>query len=198
MKRVLVTGPTVEPVSIAAAKEHSRVSYDFIEDDNYIDSLIKVAREYSEQYLKRKLITQTWKIYLDAWPAGDIVLPWGNLQSVTHVKYTDTDGTQTTWSSSTEYSVDTASEPGLIKLKYGKAYPTASLGPDNPIEIQFVCGYGDNSDSVPNAILQAILIQISDMYENREDVVIGMTVTASLKVVKKLLFPCILWGLVSG
>ena len=174
MKRVLVTAPEVEAISVAQAKEHMRISYKYEDDDNYIDSLIKVVRESTEQYLRRKLITQTWKLYLDGWPEGDsIILPYGKVQSnVTHVKYTDTASSQSTWDTD-EYNTDTDSDPGRVVLEYGYSWPTTTLHPQNPIEIQFVCGYGDNSDDVPTPIIHAMLIRISDLYENRESFVLG-------------------------
>uniref|UniRef100_A0A6M3K9B5 Putative head-tail connector n=1 Tax=viral metagenome TaxID=1070528 RepID=A0A6M3K9B5_9ZZZZ len=271
MKRVLVTPPTYFPVAIDEAKKHLRVDYS--SDDAYITGLIAAATDKVEGYLRRRLVTQTWKIFLDEWPAGDIVLPFGKLQSVTHVKYTDTDGTQSTYYSSAEttyMNIDIDSDPGRIKLNYGYSYPTASLSPDNPIEIQFVCGYGDHTPQtitaasnatpvvltiathgrsandlalvhsvggntgangtwkitapsadtigllgsvgnaaytsggkliclqVPEAIRQAIKLTISDMFENREDVIIGMTATVNLKAIISLLFPRILWPEVSA
>lgn len=143
MKRTLVTPPVYYPLVLQQVKDHLNIDYS--NDDSYLQSIIAVAAERAEQVTRRRLITQTWKLFLDKWPSGDIILPYGKLQSVTHVKYTDTAGDQTTWydSSETTYAnVDTDSELGRIKLNYGQSYPSASLAPDNPIEIQFVCGYG--------------------------------------------------------
>lgn len=193
MKRTLVTGPVKKPVSLKEAKEHLQVDVGWTDDDSFIKSLIAVATKKAEGYLRRKLITQTWKVFMDSWPHGDIILPFGQLQSVTHVKYTDTDGDQAEWTAATYYEVDTDSEPGRITLRYGQAYPSAALAPKNPIEIQFVCGYGLLGSSVDERIVHAMKLMISDMYENREDVVVGMTVTANLKATRSLLFPCILW-----
>lgn len=193
MKRVLNTGPTVEPISVAEVKEHCRISYDFEDDDNYIDSLITVVRQSTEEFLHRALITQTWQVYMDAWTKTNYIrLPFGSLQSVTHVKYTDTDSTTTTWDTD-EYNTDTYSDIGRVVLEYGYTFPTTTLHPQNPIEIQFVCGYGDNSDDVPTPILHAILIKVAEHYENREDSVFGQT-QVKMNTVKSLLYRYILWG----
>jgi hypothetical protein len=94
-----------------------------------------------ERYLRRALVYSTWKCWLDGWPAGDeLAVPLGQLQSVTHIKYTDTDATQSTMDSG-DYDVDTYSDPGIIRLGYGDSWPTATLHPTNPIEIQFVAGW---------------------------------------------------------
>lgn len=166
MKRTLVTPPVYFPVTLTEVKKHLRV--DYTNDDVYLQALIVAATAKAEQYLRRRLVTQTWKIFMDAWPDDDfIVLPFGKLSSVTHVKYTDTGGTQTTWAVATEYSVDTDSDPGRIKLQYGKAYPTANLGPDNPIEIQFVCGYGAHTPLAITAATNASPIVITTAAHGR-------------------------------
>lgn len=191
MNTVLVTAPVLRAVELAEAKQHMRI--DHTNDDQYIEALCIVACDKAEKYLRRKLITQTWKGYLDDWPEGNsIILPFGKVQgNVTHVKYTDTDSTQTTWSA-TEYNTDNYSDPGRVVLEYGYTWPNESLHPQNPIEIQWVCGYGDTGESVEPMIIHAIKIMIADMYENREDVLIGQP-SIKLNTVKALLFPHILW-----
>jgi len=143
----LVTAPTCYPVTLAEAKAHLKVTWS--EEDAIIYALIRAATEKAEQYTGRKLVYQTHKLFLEAWTGDDpnryftggFYLPWGTLQSVTHIKYTDTDDDQETWDSSTEYEIDTDSDPGRVMLAYNKSFPTAALRPYNPIEIQFVCGW---------------------------------------------------------
>jgi uncharacterized phiE125 gp8 family phage protein len=258
MKRVIATPPVYYPIVLDQAKDHLNV--DFSDNDKYIQTLISVATDKAEQFLRRRLITQTWKVYLDKWPFENyIVLPFGQLQSVTHVKYTDVDSTQTTWDTD-EYGVDIYSDPGRIVLGYGYPWPSVSLHPQNPIEVQFVCGYGANTvktitnatnaspivitinthgyttgeevyiydvggntaangqwiitkatdntfslngstgnaaytsggscvkQSVPANIIHAIKLMLSDLYENRENILIGQT-SMNLKTAYELLWP---------
>lgn len=171
MRTVLQTAPTAEPITKAEVKIQSVITIDT--DDELIGRYIVTARKHLEDVLGRKLITQTWRYYLDGWPTKDyIVLPFGQLQSVTHVKYTDTGGTQSTWSA-TEYNVDSYSDPGRIMLEYGYTWPSDSLHPQNPIEIQFVCGYGDDREDVPEPIRQSVLFLAAHLYDNREPFYIG-------------------------
>lgn len=151
MKTSLVTSPAILPVSRAEAKEHLNITHS--NDDRLIDRIIGAATAWAEQYLFRKLITQTWKYYLDAWP-DEIFLPFGDLQSVTHIKYTDTDELQTTLSTD-YYDVDTVSIPGRIRLAYGQSWPSTALYPTNPIEIQFVTGYTYDS-TVQDAVFDGV------------------------------------------
>jgi uncharacterized phiE125 gp8 family phage protein len=164
MKTVLVTAPATIPVTAAEVKTQIKVTG--TDDDAEITRLISVATLDIEQFLCRKLITQTWKVYLDYWPAF-IKVPFGNLQSVTHVKYTDTDRTQTTLSTD-YYDVDTVSVPGQITLKYGQSWPSVALYPLNPIEIQFVTGFGAATTNVPEDIRHAIMWLCGHMDAHRE------------------------------
>jgi len=171
MRRVqkIVTAPTAYPVTLATAKSHMRITFD--DDDTIIGVYIGAATALCEQILQRKLITQTWKMYLDYWPEIITTL-FGDLQSVTHVKYTDIDETQTTLSN-TKYDVDTNSVPGRILLVDGEVWPTDTLNATNPIEIQFVTGYGANASYIPDDIRNAVLLTAAHFYETRESILIS-------------------------
>lgn len=159
----LTTGPASEPISLTEAKAQLRL--EISADDDLVTDLIQGAREAVEDITKRQLITATWKLTLDAFPA-EIVLPLPPLQSVSSIKYYDTDGNQQTLSSSL-YSVDTQSQPGRITPAYGESWPdTRTI--NNAVEVNFVAGYGDAGSDVPMKIRQAMLLYITWGYEDRE------------------------------
>lgn len=191
MTREIVTSPTLYPVSLAEAKEQLDIYIMDTDKDSYINGLISMAVDVVERYTNRKLITQTWKVYLDEWPEDNyIAIPFGQLQSVTHVKYTDSDNDQTTWAN-TNYIVDTANDPGRVVLEYGESWPTATLYPSNPIEIQFVCGYGATASSVPDVFRHAIKLFVRDNFDNRgSNYVESFSVShANTRSFESLLFP---------
>jgi uncharacterized phiE125 gp8 family phage protein len=158
--------PASEPVSLTDAKAHLRVDID--DDDDFISGLIAAARQYTETTTRRAFISQTWRLSLDNWPAGDeIELPKPPLASVSSIVYKDADGASTTWATS-NYIVDTDSEPGRIVLANGASWPTVSLYPVNPIQITFVAGYGAAGSSVPQYLRQAVKLLVSHWYENPE------------------------------
>jgi uncharacterized phiE125 gp8 family phage protein len=137
-------------------------------EDTYLESLITVARDITEGHIGRRLITQTWNYYLDEWPRKDhIKIPYAPLVSVASIKYTDCDGTEYTLSTDS-YTVDTNSEPGRVILPYDGSWPSVTLHPMNPINIEYVAGYGA-STNVPKVIKQAMLLITGDLYENREN-----------------------------
>jgi uncharacterized phiE125 gp8 family phage protein len=185
MKTTIKTAPTKEPITRALLKEHSRITTD--EDDDYIDNLIKTVRRQVEQITGRALITQTWYYYMDKWPSGNYFkLPYPPLQSVTSVKYIESDTTISEWSSG-EYIVDTDSEPGRVVLDYGESFPGATLLPSNPIYTEFVCGYGDDRLDVPDDIRHAMLMLCAHYYEMREPTITGTILTPVPMTVERLL-----------
>lgn len=172
MNTSLVTAPAAEPVTLAEAKNHLRV--DITDDDILIESLILVARNTCEGISNHKFITQTWDIFMDAFPGGDeFILPksLSPLISVTHIKYTDEDSNQSTFNSS-NYAVDTYSDPGRIRLTKDANWPSDELYVINAVEVRVVVGYGDDAN-IPQEYKQAILLLLGHWYENREQVTVG-------------------------
>ena len=137
-------------------------------EDDYLNSLITSARQYCETFQRRAYITQTWELWLDAFPAQNYIkirLP--PLQSAT-IKYYDISDNEATFSSA-DYFIDTKSEPGWLVLNTGCLWPSTMLRPANGVCIEFVAGYGV-ATAVPTKVKQAILLLISHWYENREPV----------------------------
>ena len=180
----LVTGPTVEPLSVEDVKLHSRIDED--DDDILILSKIKGARREAENFTHRTLITTTFDWRLDGFPAWFCV-PVPPLQSVTSIKYIDENGTEQTLSSS-NYDVDTFSEPGRITPAYDQVWPS-TRAVVNSVTVRFVAGYGSTAASVPEDIRNAMHLNISDLYEHRENIVLGMTVNEINNNSKAMLRP---------
>ena len=141
-----------------------------------------------ERAYETAFVSQTWDLYFDNWPGGDVIgIPLWPLASVTSVKYTDEDAAESTLSSS-DYLVDTVSRPGRLKLKSSASWPSVTLQELNGIVVRFVAGYGDAASDVPDPIKQAILVQVGELYENREDLLIAQGVTVmGLKIEERLM-----------
>ena len=166
MSFLLVTGPAVEPVSLADAKAHLRVAHD--DDDATISALISAARLHVEAETRRALIDQDWRLTLDAWPKDGIVkLRPVPLRAVAAVTVYGDDGTPAVLDAAS-YLVDMASAPARLKLRAGAA-ATAMRGL-NGIEIDFTAGYGATPDTVPVPMIEAILMLVAHWYEHREAV----------------------------
>jgi uncharacterized phiE125 gp8 family phage protein len=168
-KTVPVTGPAVEPITTAEAKSHLNVSG--TSKDAYIDSLIVTARGQIERYLNRALITQSWKVYYDCWQK-ELLIPFGSLSTLTSVKYYDIDGNLQTLSTD-YYWVLSTTDPARIIRKYDATYPELQYGRPDAIEIAFTAGYGATSSAIPGEIKHAMKLLITNLYENKGDIVIG-------------------------
>jgi len=169
------SAPALEPVTLLEMKAHARI--DTEDDDTVISGLIVAARRWVEKFTHRALITQTFTYKIDRFPGPIttvIELPGGNVQSVTSIAYIDTDGNSQTWAS-TEYDADLTSEPALIGLAYDKSW--ASIREWGlPITITYVAGYGLTPSTVPDELRTAVKMIASELYENREDSIVGATV----------------------
>jgi len=183
-KLVLKTGPATTAISLAEAKAFLRVDSDYDDDDAYITSLIGVATNVVEQFTRRRLITQTYNIYYDEFPPF-MDLQVGNVASVTHVKYYDTDNTLQTLNTS-EYDVDIRVKPGRIYQAEDGNFPN-TYERANSVEVEFVVGSA--ASDVEDAIKQAMYIVIGRYYENRQDVVTGTIASELPLMVDHLLTP---------
>lgn len=162
-----VTAPTLQPVWVGDLKTHLRVDHD--DEDDLIAAYALAAVDQVEGYLGRALLTQTWDVWFDAWPAdGVLELPRPPLQSVTSVKYTPAGAAQTTLSSAL-YKVETGREPGRVTLGYGQTWPGETLDVGMPIVVRMVCGW-TAPESLPAGITQALRWLVGHMYEHREGV----------------------------
>lgn len=168
---VQLTKPAVEPITLPQAKAFLRV--DIADDDDLIEGLIMTAREACESFIHGYLITQTWKVTLDAWPIDQspVLIPIEPLQSLTSVTWEDETGVVTTmnaWNgTSGDYILDLDHEPPRLVLPPNQAWPGKSLWPVSPIQITGTVGFGATADSVPKSYITGMRMCIAHWYENR-------------------------------
>lgn len=165
--------PTVQPITSAEVKTAGRITV--TSHDAYLDDLIKKAVDWVENHLDRALITQTWEYVIDRF-CDEIILPRPNLQSVSSVRYYDTNGDQQTASSSL-YQVDTKRVPGRIAIAPGSSWPAVGSGYIEPVIITFVAGYGAAAANVPEMIKKALVTLVNFWYDDEE----GNTVPDGIK-----------------
>ena len=169
MNLVVVEAADEEPVSVFEAQDHLRLDHD--DDVVLVSSHINAAREYAETFTRRAFVQRTYDLFFDCWPRFPLKLPHPPLVSVSGLFYTDEDGNETEWDSD-NYLVDTSSTPGRIVIKRTALIPTAVLQEAQAVRVRFVAGYGDAVD-VPDSLKAAMLLLIGDLYENRENTIIG-------------------------
>lgn len=153
------TDLATEPVTVAEAKSYLNVDYSTW--DSLIGTLISSARTKLERYtgctFATKTLVSTFQQVSDS-----VDIPYGPIQSITHVKSIDSSGTKSTLTSGTDYIVT------------GNLFKTIRFyGIATPIEIEYVAGY----TSLPSDLKVSILKQVGMDFEFRENVLDSSQVT---------------------
>ncbi|HHS82482.1 MAG TPA: hypothetical protein ENJ68_03080 [Devosia sp.] len=170
MTSYLLTGPALEPVTLAEAKTFLRVTDSA--EDGFINTLITAARLHLEGTTGRVLISQTWRTLCDDWPTDrTLVLPVAPLISISAITIYDPDGVAVPLSVA-QFQPETKVAPARIFL------PTTIAGMVEPrqhngIEIDYVAGFGPLTTDVPADLRQALMSLVAYWFEHRDAVVIA-------------------------
>lgn len=167
MTVTLVTGPTREPVTLAAVKAHCRI--DTADEDALLAHYVLAAREHIETYTGRALFPQTWDQRADGL-GSQIVLQRPPVQSVTSVKYLDAAGVEQTLDPSQYRLVQRCTGDYVVVPAYGVTWP-AVQAVESAVTVRFVAGY--TPETFPARLRQALLLLVGHWYEHREPVNIG-------------------------
>lgn len=163
----LISGPAVEPVSLAELKEFMRIDAGDSSQDNTIATLAVQARAYCEKFSCRRFVQQTWELSLDFFPgyidlklAGQkvsspfvsgsnavltgiryaLVLPFPPAKSIVSFTYQNANGQVTSMTEGTDYVADLLSQPPRLAPPFGSMWPVARVTL-NAISIQWTLGY---------------------------------------------------------
>lgn len=174
---VLVTAPTMTPVSLAEAKVQLSVDHD--EHNAMIEGFIAAAVDHLDGWsgiLGRALVEQTWRQDFDCF-SGHLRLPLAPVISITSVTWRDTAG-QISTVASDDYALLSDALGPYIKFKSGFSWP-GDLNQTKPVSITFLAGYPTTPEvpedgetpaipavsNIPPAIKAAILIHVRLMYD---------------------------------
>ena len=172
----VTTQPTSEPLTTAEGKKQCEITTSVTEHDSFIDDLIKAARIYVEQKTGLALFTQTVVQRWDGFPYADkydfygsLEIGHGEIQSITHLKYIDTDGTTQTLTVNTDYTLSLVGLPPKIVPAYGVPWPGTRIQPDS-VFCEYVRGWNDVAD-IPQLLKRAMLMIVESWFECRGDTV---------------------------
>lgn len=182
MSAILLTAPAVEPVSLVEAKVFLRVEHN--DDDDVIEALASASRIHVEAQTRRALVTQNWRLSLDAWPEGGrvSVVP-GPLQELNAARVFDFNGSA--------HAVDVQNFVPDVSTSTLAFAPWAVPAPGRlaaGIELDVTVGYGDAAADVPEPLRQAVRLLTVHWYENRGLAALG-TVTVLPSTVAALIAP---------
>lgn len=184
MTAILIDPPAIEPVTLAEAKAHLRLTR--TDDDDYVAAMITAARIQVESATRRVLIDQTWRIFRDDWPAdGRIDLAIAPLKSVAAITVYDADG-EPTVVPPTAWLLDAAGTPARLVFTGAAPVPGRAV---NGIEIDVVAGYGLSGLSVPQPLRLAVMTLVARWYEDREGLAYGLVPSRVASAFEALVAP---------
>ncbi len=176
MTPILISGPAIEPVSLAEAREWLRV--ESTAEDDLIAALVTSARLIVESATRRMLMTQTWRLSWDRWPGvvathdgflprpEILEIPFAPFQRVSAINVFDASGVAQTIPPAA-YTVDSSPERARIIFSGDPPQPGRPVG---GIAVDVVLGYGDQPANIPEPLRLAIRMLAARWFENRGDV----------------------------
>lgn len=135
MTDILLVPATVEPLTLAKAKQHLKVSVNA--EDTLISSWIAAARSHAERFMTKAIVQQTRRMLLDCFPAC-IDIDWGPLRAVQSIQYLDSAGVLQTLATD-QYRVDKLSSPARIVPEYAVTWPVTRPVP-NAVMVTYTAG----------------------------------------------------------
>lgn len=153
-----ITPPATLAVTLDQAKANMRI------DGSDMDALVMMwiagVTATVEHELGRALVTQGWRVTLDAFPAA-IRLAMPPLMSVESVKFFDVAGALQILDP-LDYVVDAINEPGYIMPAPGKAWPATAVRV-NAVMVDYTCGY--TAGSMPANVSLYILAKLVEQFD---------------------------------
>jgi hypothetical protein len=176
MALICLKAPLVEPIELNQAKLYLKIEQDV--EDRLLEGMIKSARQAIEAFTARSLLRQEWRFTLNAGYAAaqsdlnylshfhnrglkGIDLPRTPfLELLSEPKIVDDYGTRPV----RNYRLDHAGR--LAKIHFGSEVAEVFNG-QGSLQIDFAAGYGSNPSDVPEPIKQALLMIVTQLYDNR-------------------------------
>jgi uncharacterized phiE125 gp8 family phage protein len=182
----------VPVIDVDDLKAHLNITFDT--DDDLLTAKIEAAEQHLEGCLSKAFITQTRVALLDGFPCrSPIELPRAPVQSITSIKYYDTEWTLQTLAPANYVALPLDSDQQThVHPARGTSWPaTADL--IGAVEITFEAGFGDEAADVPAPIKEAVRQLAAHFYENREATLIGVSASDLPFSIQDLVAPYRSW-----
>lgn len=191
MQLIQIEPPIEQVITTEEAKLWLRVDAD--DEDETIAALIAAATsrfDGRDGVLGRCLAPQTWRLELPRFPWGEIKLPLPPTISIEAVEYTDRNG-QTQELQDCRTALGGWSGARILPA-LGGAWPGTADVPD-AVRVRFRAGYQTDASpaelAVPEAIKQAMLLLITDWFEERRNFTVGGTMSSLPVATEALIAP---------
>lgn len=139
MPLIDVSGPVGEPVTSAEIKASARI--DGAEFDSHLAIIIPALRRQAEARTHRKIMTQTVRLVLDAFPSGEIDLTLPDVTAIVSVKYLDVAGVEQTMANTAYSMIDVGAKtlPTFLAPAHGTTWPD-TYDAANAVKVEFTVG----------------------------------------------------------
>ncbi len=154
VERTTALADITPAITLAMAKDHLRVDHD--DEDTLIERIAEVAAEAVEDQAGRCLTFSTWRETHDN-PTGTIELARYDASTLSSIER---------WNATTyEW---TALDAANFYLENNRLCPrTGTSWPSDRVRFSYVCGYSADTTGVPFPLIQAVLLVVAELYENR-------------------------------
>ena len=153
MYSVINSQTDLELVTLDEAKRQCRISWDI--DDDELNSLIKTCSQLAQDYTHKLLTLGSVTAEIEEYKSV-VILPWGNVTTIDSVEL---DGEVAV--EDEDYTFSTVTQ----KIKFSTTYSNAV--------ITYSCGYS----TVPEKVKQGVLVMLSTLFNNHDDIIVGMSLT---------------------
>lgn len=167
----VVDPPTVEPITLARAKEHLRIDHD--EEDTNIEAAITAARQYAETHTGHYFMEQTVRLKLCEWPCDGVIRlePFGanEVTAIEAFTYLDVNGDEQDVDAA-DYQTEFSTNPPIIAPAPSASWvwPLLEQWRLYPITIDLTVGKA-TADELDRRIGQAMLLCLGYWDADRGD-----------------------------
>ena len=180
MTILVIAQPEVEPLTLAEARLHLRITA--TTEDDTITRLIKAARLRLEKETGRAFIEQTLEYRGEDFPGCApyrIKIPRPCLIELQSIKYLDVDGVLQTVGSSNYDVIDGGDWESMVQPIATFDWPQVIDDRPDAVRLRFRAGWEgsgspqDLASNIPDDIKQAMLLLVGHWFENREQVFVA-------------------------
>lgn len=172
----IISQDTSSPIVTSAdCMSHSRITD--TDEIPYLDGLIPAAFELVESWLNRKVHPSVVKGQLEKYRPR-FMLPYAPIASIVSITAEAPNGETVTLTPDDDYRLDPVTDEMILEPVF--------IDHVNFV-VEYNCGYGTDTQACPKAICHAVKMTVANLYENREDSVMGVSVTEVSLPVKRIL-----------
>ena len=171
------------PITLAEAQAHLRLGTLDAAEQAELTIMITASTEMAESYCNRSWRSSTKAVLFTRFPLTELqpIVITDDVQSITSIGYYDSSDLAATF---TDFRAVTVGGRSDIYPAFGEYWPSDSN--DLPHNITVTVVVGDEA-TVPSSVKSAILLMTADLYENRENDIVGTIVGKLNSMTSKLL-----------